>query len=49
MEKIKDCVCGAELEPGKSAAKHDFEGKTYEFCSEECKETFAENPNDFIE
>jgi Cu+-exporting ATPase len=48
MEKIKDCVCGAELEQGKSAASFDHQGKTYEFCSEECRDSFAENPNDFI-
>ncbi len=48
MTKTKDLVCGAELEQGKSAARHDYDGKTYEFCSEECKDSFAQNPRNFI-
>ena len=48
MEKIKDFVCGADLEPGEAEAKFDYNGKTYEFCSEECKDSFADNPGSFI-
>ena len=48
MEKAKDLVCGAELEQGKSAARQDYNGKIYEFCSEECRDSFAEDPGSFI-
>ncbi len=48
MKKTKDLVCGAELEQGKSAARYEFNGKTYEFCSEECRDNFADNPPEFI-
>ena len=47
MKKTRDPVCGADLDQG-SVAKRDFEGKTYEFCSEECRDSFAENPDSFI-
>jgi Cu+-exporting ATPase len=47
MKETKDPVCGADLDQG-SVAKRDFGGKTYEFCSEECRDSFAENPGSFI-
>ena len=48
MKRSKDLVCGAELDKEDVAARQDFEGKTYEFCSEECKDNFAENPGKFV-
>ncbi len=43
----KDLVCGSEIDE-KSAASHDYEGKTYLFCSEECRDRFSDSPRDFI-
>ncbi len=48
MEKTKDLVCDAEIDREKSAAKHDYEGKTYHFCSEECRDNFRQNPSSYI-
>ncbi len=48
MEKTKDLVCGAEIEQERSAAKDDYKGKTYHFCSEECRDSFRQNPSNYI-
>ncbi len=48
MERSKDLVCGAQLDKDDVAARHDYDGKTYEFCSEECKDNFAADPGKFI-
>jgi Cu+-exporting ATPase len=44
----KDLVCGMELEKEKSAGSYDYKGKTYHFCSEECRDQFSKNPGDYI-
>ncbi len=40
----KDPVCGMDVseEDVKGTAQH--EGKSYEFCSADCREEFVENP-----
>ncbi len=48
MEKSKDLVCGAEIEKEKAAGSYDFEGKTYHFCSESCRDSFSKNPRSYI-
>jgi YHS domain-containing protein len=48
MEKIKDLVCGAEVDQEKSTASYDLAGKTYHFCSEECRDDFSQNPTSYI-
>ena len=39
----KDPVCGKELQPSTAAATENREGKTFYFCSTECKEKFDAN------
>lgn len=39
-----DPVCGMEVEERNSTISSEYEGKTYNFCSEECKEVFETNP-----
>ena len=41
-------VCGMEVDPQDAAAKVDYQGRTYYFCSAECKETFQEDPQRFV-
>ena len=48
MEKIKDLVCGAEIDDEKSAASYNLKGKTYLFCSEECRDDFSQNPTNYL-
>ncbi len=45
MEK-KDLVCGMSLDDCKE--KSDYKGKTYCFCSEDCRKQFEKSPDKFI-
>jgi RND family efflux transporter MFP subunit len=44
----KDPVCGMEVDASK-AAKSEYRGKTYYFCSEHCKKEFDKNPARYLE
>ncbi len=43
----KDCVCGAELDEKKAGSSFNYKGKTYRFCSEECRDKFEKSPEKF--
>jgi YHS domain-containing protein len=42
-----DPVCGMTVEEGDAPGKSDYEGQTYYFCSQDCKEEFDANPEDY--
>jgi Cu+-exporting ATPase len=44
----KDPVCGMTVDPSKAAAKQEFRGNTYYFCSTRCAERFAKDPEKFL-
>ncbi len=44
----RDPVCGMELMPGKEEAEFQYQGKTYRFCSRECRDLFARNPSEYV-
>lgn len=44
----KDLVCGMEVEEEKAAAKTEYQGKTYHFCAEACKQKFDATPEEFV-
>lgn len=44
---IVDLVCGMELKLGEEVFQEEYNGKTYYFCSENCKEHFAANPQKY--
>jgi Cu+-exporting ATPase len=44
----KDPVCGMVVDPHKAAAKQEFRGNTYYFCSKRCAERFAKEPERFL-
>lgn len=44
----RDPVCDMEVDP-KSAPKSEFQGKTYYFCSLQCKQAFDENPKEYVD
>lgn len=48
MAKVKDPVCGMEIDRSLAEARVDHEGKTYYFCSEECKKIFKDDPNECL-
>jgi P-type Cu+ transporter len=41
---VKDPVCGMSVKPADAKFKSEFQGKTYYFCSERCKQSFDEEP-----
>jgi YHS domain-containing protein len=43
-----DPVCGMDVNENNPPAKSTYDGKTYYFCSEECKTDFEEDPEEFI-
>jgi YHS domain-containing protein len=43
-----DPVCGMTVEEGKEAAKSDYNGTTYYFCSKGCKVAFEKSPTRYI-
>src|ERR1700688_2985087 len=44
----KDPVCGMTVDPSKSAAKQEFRGTTYYFCSRGCAARFSKEPEKFL-
>lgn len=48
MAKVKDPVCGMEIDTSQAQAQTTHKGQAYFFCSEECLRTFVEDPEEFI-
>lgn len=48
MKEHSDPVCGMKVEEGKEAAKSDYKGATYYFCSRGCKVAFDKNPEKYL-
>lgn len=46
---VKDPVCGMKIDPAKAKAKVEYKGKTYFFCSDECKGKFDKEPAKYAE
>lgn len=44
----KDVICGMQVEPAKAAGSSEYEGKTYYFCSPNCKKKFDANPSQYV-
>jgi P-type Cu+ transporter len=44
-----DPVCGKELRRANAAAAIDHHGVVYFFCSVECRDAFAADPDSFVE
>lgn len=44
MATVKDPVCGMDVEPSQAAARMEYRGQTYYFCSQSCQEQFRANP-----
>jgi Cu+-exporting ATPase len=45
--KVKDPVCGMNIEAEGASATSEFQGETYYFCSPVCKKKFDANPAQF--
>jgi YHS domain-containing protein len=46
---VKDPVCGMKIEKQDAVATADYKGKTYYFCSQDCKVEFQEHPEDYAD
>ncbi len=42
-----DPVCGARIRPGQEAGSTTYQGKTYRFCSTECRREFERKPKQY--
>ena len=47
MAKVRDVVCGMDVDTATAAAKADYQGQTYYFCSPGCKVEFEKNPQKY--
>jgi YHS domain-containing protein len=43
----RDPVCGMSLDPGEAEDSSTYQGRTYYFCSPECKAKFDQRPSQF--
>ena len=41
---VTDPVCGMRIDEDDAAATAEFEGRTYYFCSEACRDSFVSDP-----
>lgn len=44
----KDPVCGMEVDPKDAAATLEYQGKTYCFCSQDCADSFQDDPDSYV-
>jgi YHS domain-containing protein len=42
-----DPICKMKVDEKKSKFKSEYQGKTYYFCSAQCKKEFEENPKKY--
>jgi len=43
-DRVRDPVCGREVDPTRTEWKSPFAGTTYSFCSPRCQERFLQHP-----
>ena len=46
--KVKDAVCGMEIQPTETTPQFAHKGNIYYFCNDSCKEKFVANPQQYI-
>jgi len=44
----KDPICGMRVDEKKAAGSSSYLGKTYYFCSANCKVEFDKNPSKYV-
>jgi YHS domain-containing protein len=47
-DEVKDPVCNMKVDTAKAQFKSAYEGKTYYFCSADCKAKFDANPGQYV-
>ena len=43
----RDVVCGMNIDPETATDQSEYQGRTYYFCSLECKERFDSSPQEY--
>ena len=46
--RVRDEVCGMEIESDKAAGDVTLNGRMYYFCSERCRRMFKEHPDRYV-
>jgi Cu+-exporting ATPase len=44
----RDPVCNMQVDEKNAAGRSEYLGQTYYFCSENCKERFDQNPQQYV-
>jgi Cu+-exporting ATPase len=44
----QDPVCNMQVDEKNAAGRLEYQGQTYYFCSENCKERFDQNPQRYV-
>ena len=44
----RDPVCGMDINPGAAPAQSNYRGRTYYFCSDDCKQKFEAEPQVYV-
>lgn len=47
-DKVKDLVCGMEVDKETANGTFEYKGKTYYFCSLSCRDEFAKEPDKYM-
>ena len=47
-ELVKDPVCNMDVDPDTAAGKSEYQGATYYFCAEGCKQSFDADPKQYL-
>ena len=47
MATVKDVVCGMEIDPKAASSHTEYQGKTYCFCSSDCRAKFMAEPQKY--
>lgn len=45
---MTDPICGMTVEPASAAGSSEYNGRTYYFCSQQCKDTFDADPAAYV-
>lgn len=49
MTMVTDPVCGMRIDTDDAAATAEYEGETYYFCSQGCRDTFVADPMSYAD
>jgi P-type Cu+ transporter len=48
MAMVTDPVCGMRIDDAEAAATAEYEGTTYSFCSQVCRDAFVADPAAYV-